>query len=134
MTISRVSLDTNVVLRFIVGDDPQQRRRAHALLATSDVVFLVSDMTWAEVEYALRVHYGKARKQVAALIGAFATFPSLLPDSGAVVAACEHYVGHPKLSFVDCLSACRAASDGAIPLYTFDAKLARQHPAAALVP
>jgi len=43
------------------------------------------------------------------------------------------FEAHPKLSFEDCLAAEQASTSGATPLWTFDTKLAKQHPAAKLV-
>ena len=40
------------------------------------------------------------------------------------------YAEHPALSFVDCYAAFEAEKKGWEPLYTFDKKLANQHPSA----
>ena len=41
-----------------------------------------------------------------------------------------YYESHPSLSFNDCMLAFYAELNHAEPLFTFDAKLAKQHPSA----
>jgi len=48
--------------------------------------------------------------------------------------AIDFWQSHPKLSFEDCLIAETARARAAVPLWTFDHKLATQHPAAQEVP
>jgi predicted nucleic-acid-binding protein len=126
-------LDTNVLLRYILGDVPHQQERAIALLKSGGR-FRVLDPVWVETVYALERHYAFSRDAVRETVSSLAALDEIVGDAEALAKVCDTYISHPKLSFVDCLIAARTEQIGATPLYTFDAKLAKQHPAAKMVP
>jgi len=128
------SLDTNVLVRFICQDVPGHYERALALLATPDARYEVADAVWIELAYALRHHYGMDRSQITDVITSLVDWDSVVADSATIAGACQVFATHPKLSFVDCYLAAHAASTSAVPLFTFDEKLASQHLAVELVP
>lgn len=63
-----IALDTNVLVRLLVGDDPEQSRRAAALVrkavARGETLF-VSDVVLCEVAWVLASVFGLAREVVA---------------------------------------------------------------------
>lgn len=63
----KVTADTNVLLRALVGDDEPQTTRAVEVLETADMV-AVSLQTLCEVVWVLRGRYGVERVDVAAAI------------------------------------------------------------------
>ena len=63
----KVTADTNVLLRALVGDDEAQTTRAVEVLETADMV-AVSLQTLCEVVSVLRGRYGVERADVAAAI------------------------------------------------------------------
>lgn len=63
----KVTADTNVLLRALVGDDEAQTTRAVEVLETADMV-AVSLQTLCEVVWVLRGRYGVERADVAAAI------------------------------------------------------------------
>jgi len=128
------SLDSNVLLRFAMKDVPEQFDRALALLSSRGTLFRVAGAVWPEIAYALERHYGLNRPQVADVLTSLAGIDNIKADETILSDACRVYVTQPKLSFTDCYLAAEAAISGAAPLYTFDAKLARQHASTALVP
>ncbi len=65
----KVTADTNVLLRAIVGDDEAQTTRAVELLETADMV-AVSLQTLCELVWVLRSRYGVVRADIAAAIRA----------------------------------------------------------------
>lgn len=65
-----LAIDTNVIVRFLTGDHPQQSRKAKALIERSDV--FVSLTVLLECEWVLRSVYGFAAAQVASALRAFA--------------------------------------------------------------
>ena len=128
------SLDTNVLLRFATKDVPTQFESARTLLASTETVYVVADAAWVELAFVLERHYGLGRAAVVDTIRSLMTIDSVSADVATIEATCQGFVTHPKLSFADCYLAARAASTDTAPLYTFDKKLANQHPAARLVP
>jgi predicted nucleic acid-binding protein len=57
-----VALDTNVLLRFMVRDDPQQWQAADALISSEHVV--VPAGVWLEFEWVMRNAYGLGRPEL----------------------------------------------------------------------
>jgi predicted nucleic acid-binding protein len=57
-------LDTNVLIRHLTGDPPEQARQATAFLAQADEL-LVADLIVAEVVFVLESFYEVARERVA---------------------------------------------------------------------
>jgi len=126
------SVDTNVLLRALIESD--QTLAARQLLGRPGCLFAVSHIVIAELVYVLGHHYRLNRPETAQATRRLLAVPSIVCDHEVILAALNAFEAHPKLSFEACLLAEQASASNAIPLWTFDAKLARQHPAAALVP
>ena len=128
------ALDTNVLLRLIVRDPPEQYKRARQLLATQRARFCASDYVFIELVFALDRYYGLSRDQIVEAILGVIALDTVECHSITLASAIEFWRTHPKLSFEDCLMAENAQFHDAIPLWTFDRKLANQHPVAQEVP
>ena len=64
-------LDANVLVRFLVQDDPRQSAAATALLEKAErreVVLMLEAMVVAEVVYVLLGRYGRSRGEVAGVL------------------------------------------------------------------
>jgi predicted nucleic acid-binding protein len=122
------SLDTNVILRIILGDIPNQSEAAKKLISNPQFNFVVSDLAIVKVEYALRANYKFSRKQVLYTLGSFLMLPAIKSNLKTMQRAFQAYILNPKLSFTDCCLATRAEFDEATPLWTFDIKLAKGSP------
>ena len=120
------SLDTNVVLRLILNDVPEQGKAVKAMVQSSQGIYVVTDLAVVEVEYALRTHYGFSREQVYDTLGSLLQHPSIAVNALLMKKVFALYLIHPQLSFTDCCLAIRAEIDEAKPLWTFDRKLAKQ--------
>jgi len=127
------SIDTNVLLRAAIDTGDNQTMPARALLAQPDCMFSVSLTTVAESMHVMVRHYSMSREHSAASLRLALSVPSIVCQTAIVLAALDIFEAHPKLSFEDCLAAEQAGAAGATPLWTFDTKLAKQHPAAKLV-
>ena len=73
------AIDTNVVVRYLTGDDPGQAARARATVEARHV--FVSTTVLLESEWVLRSVYGFAGKEVAAALRAFAGLPGVSVES-----------------------------------------------------
>ena len=127
------SLDTNVLLRVSIQSTDDQTSRARTLLGGQDRLFHVSLVSIAEFVHALMTHYGKNRAQAAESTRRVLAVESIVCPRDVILPALDIFETHPKLSFEDCLMAEQASAGDATPLWTFDVKLAKQHPAARLV-
>jgi len=92
----------------------------------------VDDQAIVEVAFALERHYQVARADCQMMVEAVLNLRTVAGDYTAIRAALNVWATHPKLSLPDCYVAEKALAAGAVPLWTFDRKLASQHPAARL--
>lgn len=129
----KASLDTNVLLRLTLKDVPDQHERAKALVSSTPRL-VVDDIALVEYVYVLEDYYGLTRHQVVDMVRGVLSIPSLECSTTLVERVLASWQTHPKLSFEDCYLAERALTDDVAPLWTFDKKLARQHPGAREVP
>ena len=122
-----IALDTNVIVRYLVGDDAAQAAAARALmdrLTPDDPGFICREVA-VEVAWVLERSYRFARARVAeALMDLTASDSLVVEDSTDVAAAAHRYgQGGPGVSDLMILSAAERA--GAAPLRTFDRRLAQ---------
>ena len=79
-----LALDTNVVVRYLTGDDPEQAARARAAIDAGPV--FVSTTVLLECDWVLRSVYGFGGEEVAAALRAFAGLPTVSVESPAMLA------------------------------------------------
>ena len=80
-----LAIDTNVVLRYLVGDHPAQAAKARKLIDNNDV--FVCTTVLLEAEWVLRSVYGYEPRLVAAALKSFAGLAHVTlqdPNSAAV--------------------------------------------------
>jgi predicted nucleic-acid-binding protein len=128
------SIDTNVLARFALKDIPDQFEAALALLDADTGCYQVADAVFIELAYVLEHHYQLGRAAMCEIVRSLLTIDSLAANTEVITASCLAFETHPGLSFTDCYLAEHARQAQAVPLYTFDKKLANQHLAARLVP
>ncbi|HVW22936.1 MAG TPA: PIN domain-containing protein [Candidatus Saccharimonadales bacterium] len=123
------SLDTNVVLRYLLDDVPEQTPKAAAIIDNS--ASYVTDVVVTEVVFVLERVIGLERTDISRLIQAFLSLPNLIYNDYLLDGVLELYLQQPLLSFVDCYAAIEAKLY-ANRLVTFDKQLAK-HGAAKLL-
>ena len=119
------TIDTNVLLRWLLDDAPAQTAVADALLSTGERV-RVPELALVETVYVLERVMELSRATVAQSIEAIMGVASLDLDRALWRAVLNDYLAHPKVSVTDAFLAAPARSEKALPLYTFDRKLASQ--------
>lgn len=129
------AIDTNIVLRCILGDVPEQRRRAAEFLRDSSSVHYLSSQALLECVYVMEMALEMPRNEVANLLNFFlARYSDVLEyDREMTMVAFPYYLAHPKLSWVDCTLSAEAEIRHREPLFTFDKKLASQMPQAKML-
>lgn len=117
------AVDTNVVVRVIVRDNPHQA-------ATADL--FVEDGAWisvlalAEGMWVLGTYYDFSAKEIADAVEMLLNHRDfVIQDSEAVGAALDLFRQRPALGFSDCLMLSLARKAGHLPLGTFDRNLGR---------
>ncbi len=123
-------IDTNIIIRLIVGDSPKNYQKAIKLISKKQKMFVFEDMAMMEVVFVLSKIYKYTREEVVTGISLISKFENICFNKGLIEDALNLYVSHPKLSFVDCYLAVATASSDEKPLWTLDHKLAAQCPVA----
>ena len=117
------AVDTNVVVRVIVRDDPEQVRAAEEFTASGA---WVSHLVLAETTWVLDAVYERSAEQIATAIDMLLNHKDLtLQDADVVTAALDQFRKRPVLGFSDCLVLEIARKAGHLPLGTFDRNLAK---------
>lgn len=116
-----IALDTNVVVRLLVNDDPGQTRRARKLLESRTALLVPTVLL--ETEWVLRGAYDIGRPAIAASLRKLVGLPSIaLGNAEAVAHALEWF--EAGLDFADALHL--ALAGDAEGFATFDARLAKR--------
>lgn len=117
------ALDTNVLVRLIVRDDPGQVTRAEAFVETGAWVSL---LVLAETVWVLQSVYGLDQRRVVTAVEMLLDHDRLtLQDEDVVRRAHATFRGEPTVEFSDCLIVETARKAGHRPVGTFDRRLSR---------
>jgi predicted nucleic-acid-binding protein len=117
------AVDTNVLVRILVRDDPQQVRVADEFVAAGAWVSLLA---LAETTWVLTAVYGRDAAEIRAAVEQLLNHNDLILQDGDVVAAAlETFRSRPALGFSDCLLLEVARKAGHVPLGTFDRNLSK---------
>jgi predicted nucleic-acid-binding protein len=117
------TLDTNILVRWLVRDDERQTARAFELLQspTADgLPYFIPVTVLLELECVLRSRYGFAKAQVIAAVTAILETFDLEMQEHAAVERALHMLRLGAAEFADCLHAGLAAQAHRAPMLTFD--------------
>ena len=120
------AIDTNVLVRFLVGDDPAQARRAKALvdrLERREERAYVSDIVLCELVWVLTRSYGFERAQILPALERLAAARQLRFDSVDNVLRALSAYARGKGDFADYLIREQAKAAGCSAVVTFDRRL-----------
>ncbi len=122
-----IAFDTNVIVCYLVKDDPHQAEAARLLLqelTPGNPGFICREVV-LEIAWVLERSYRFSRAQVAeALIGLTAS-DTLVVENSDEVAAAAYLYDHAPVGFSDLMVFSAAKRSEAAPLYTFDRRFAR---------
>lgn len=115
-----LAIDTNLVVRYLTGDHPQQSAKAKAVIDGEEV--FVSTTVMLETEWVLRSAYGFEAKRVCKALRSFGGLPNIvLEDPGLVAFALDRM--DDGMDFADSLHLGRAVSCDVF--LTFDQRFVR---------
>ena len=121
------AVDTNVVVRYLVGDDAEQAEAARKLidrLTSSSPGFICREVV-IEVAWVLERSYRFTRAQIAEVLMGLTASDSLVVENSDDVAAAAHRYRQGGAGFADLMILSAAEREGATSLHTFDCRLAR---------
>ncbi len=117
-------IDTNVVIRHLIGDPPEQAIRATRFLEKEDAL-LLPDLVVAEVVYVLESFYEVERQRVAELTRAIIAFDAIrVIDDELLLRAIEIYEVD-RLDFAEAYLAAAAERSGVGVMASFDRSIDR---------
>lgn len=115
-------LDTNVLIRHLTGEPPEQARRATAFLAAAERL-LLPDLIVAEVVYVLESVYGVGRGQVAELVRTVIGFPAVTVFDGLLLTRALEVYETVGLDFADAYLVACAEVYGVNSVASFDREI-----------
>jgi predicted nucleic-acid-binding protein len=114
------AIDTNVIVRFLTDDEPQQAARARELVADGDI--FVATSVLLETEWVLRSAYGFAGDRLVGALRGFAGLHGVTFEDPQLAARALDWA-EQGLDFADALHLGRAS--GCSAFMSFDRKLAK---------
>ncbi|TAL81529.1 MAG: PIN domain-containing protein [Candidimonas sp.] len=122
-----IGLDTNVLVRYIMQDDPKQSPKANKLVESLDgenpgFITLISVV---ELYGVLTSSFDLSGEQAAQALGAIIQTKQLLVEQADQVLQALRMFGEGKADFPDCLIQRLAANAGCTQTMTFDAGVAK---------
>jgi predicted nucleic-acid-binding protein len=111
-----ISVDTNVVIRFLVDDHPSEGRRARQVFEHHRV--LIPESVLLESEWVLRAVYGFSREEISRALRALMALPSVTVDERILIMQVLDWFDE-GFDFADALHYSRSAG---LEMKTFDRK------------
>ena len=117
-----IGLDTNVLVRYVMQDDPQQSPRATQLVEalSAEEPGFVPVIALVELVWVLSGSYGLDRKQLATVIDTLLRSKELVIDRAELVAQALQRYSSSSADFADALIERIAAAAGCTATVTFD--------------
>lgn len=121
-----VGLDTNIVIRLLTNDDPDQRRSALQFAAGLGKEYLafLPLICVVELDWALRSQLGYTRQDASNAISKLLRVRGLTVEHHDLVLKALRQVAQNNADFADALIAARSIEEGCISVKTFDKRAA----------
>lgn len=113
------AVDTNVIVRFLTDDDPEQSVKARQLIAAGDIFIAMTVIL--ETEWVLRSSYGLSHPAIVRLIETFVGLPGISVEDPARLNTALGWAA-AGMDFADALHLAQPANCEAF--VSFDRKLA----------
>ncbi len=122
-----IGLDTNVLARYVMQDDPRQSSRATRLIESlsAEAPGFVPVVTLVELVWVLSGSYGLNRAQVATVLETLLRSRELVIDRAELVAQALSRFGSAGVDFADALIERICAMAGCEATMTFDSGAAK---------
>ncbi len=118
------AVDTNVLVRLLVADDPAQTKQAVAFLEARHPVW-ISTVVLVETVWVLMTVYLWSKVQILAMLRTATDSRDFIFQAAAPVRAAVDLYASSKADFSDCLALELARAEGHLPFATFDKATAK---------
>ncbi|MDR3435304.1 type II toxin-antitoxin system VapC family toxin [Telmatospirillum sp.] len=123
------AIDTNIVVRLLTADDPEQAIAAKRIIEAGDIFVGVTVLL--EVEWVLRAGYGFGTTQIASALRGLAGLPGMSVEEPTLLATALEWL-EGGMDFADALHLARSGHCTAF--VTFDRKFAKRAQALTATP
>jgi predicted nucleic-acid-binding protein len=123
MTDKPAVLDTNILIRLVTADIPEQSSTAKEFIDSHECIVYLEVL--AEVVYVLTGYYEYTREEIKTTIDNLIVYKLNLIDKENVVSHAAKLFSESSLDFVDCLLA-GYQKVNETPVFTFDKALNKQ--------
>ena len=123
MKAERVFIDTNLFLRYLTNDVPDQADAVEALLkqaARGDMVLVTNSLVIAEIVWVLASYYRHSPVDIRDKILAVLNTPGLEVVDGDLVLQAVTWFAEASVDFIDAYNAAWMVAQGMDIAYTFD--------------
>ncbi|MBW2040291.1 MAG: PIN domain-containing protein [Deltaproteobacteria bacterium] len=125
MKSERVFADTNLFLRYLTNDVPEQADAVERLLrraAAGELVLVTNELVIAEIVWTLETFYQLSREQIRDKVLAIFNTPGVELVDGNLVLQAIIWYAEKNVDFIDAYNATWLLSQGLKGVYTFDHK------------
>jgi len=123
-----IGIDTNVLVRFLVGDDRRQLEKARSLIklaSSRGEAILISLLVLLEAEWVLRSRYGLAKTDILRAFSGLLDAAELTIEDETSVEQALFLWKESQVEFADCLIGARHLNLGCRATASFDARASR---------
>lgn len=125
MTEPRLFLDTNILLRYLTNDIPEQAQAVETWLRKAGVgecVLVIHHLVLAELAWTLLSYYERPVADVQATLLAILNTPGLEVEQEHILIQAAHRFGEKDIDFIDAYTASWMLNNGLTNILTLDRK------------
>lgn len=127
-----IGLDTNVIIRYLVQDDPKQSSQANRIIQNAiaeGMTIWISQITLCEVVWVLESSYKISKNELIEVIRQLLFTQGLTVENETVALHALHdFENHTSVDFSDCLIGRHNVANKCVFTFTFDRKAAKRLP------
>jgi len=119
----RIFVDTNVLLRYLLDDVPEQADAVEEILkraAAGEFVLVLNTMVIAEIIWTCESYYGLPKGDIRDKVLAILNTPGLEVEDRDLIAEAVWIYAERNIDFADAYNGCWLKRNGLAAVYTFD--------------
>lgn len=114
--------DTNIVIRYLIGDSPQQVKRVKKLIQTSKEKFILTDVAIAEIVWVLESYYEQTKEEIIEKILSLLEVSIFIINKSLITRAI-HYWQNYHIDYIDAYLIAYAKENNCGGILSFDKSL-----------
>ncbi len=115
-------LDANTIIRYLTADDEKKAKRVERILKKTAEVFILTDVSVAEVVWVLESHYRIPKSEIVAKLRLFLALEAIDADKTLLSRALDYYWSR-NIDYIDAYLAAYAARHQVNTIISYDRDL-----------